>query len=61
VGFDPSLPIHLTKAGALKEGEPDRDWLEQSCKLSRCAIDFAMAERDRELAALADGDDYDGF
>jgi hypothetical protein len=58
--LDPSVPVHLTKAGVLKDGEPDRSWFEESCKRSERAIAFAMAERDRELTALAEGRDYDG-
>lgn len=57
--LDPSVPVHLTKAGVLKDGEPNREWFEESVRRSRRAIDFAMGERDRELAALAEGREYD--
>lgn len=57
--MDPSVPVALTKAGMLRDGEPNREWFKASCARSKGAIEFAMAERDRELTALADGDDYD--
>jgi hypothetical protein len=58
--LDPSVPVHLTKAGMVKDGKPSREWFDDACKRSRRAIEFAKAERDRELAALADGREYDG-
>jgi hypothetical protein len=56
VSFDPSIPVQLTKIGALKDGEPDRDWFAASCARSIVAIEFAKAEADRELALILAGD-----
>lgn len=47
--ISPGLPVYLTKAGALKDGEPDREWFEESCRRSQRAIEFAREEMEREL------------
>jgi hypothetical protein len=58
--LDPSVPVHLTKAGMLKDGKPNREWFDEACEQSRRAIECGRAEMDKELAALADGREYDG-
>ena len=58
---DPIFEVALHRIGALKNLAGDREWFLESVWRSRAAIDFAMAERDRELAALAEGVEYDGL
>jgi hypothetical protein len=55
-----ALSERSQEEGVLKDGELDRAWFEESLKRSRGAIEFAEAERDRELQALAEGREYDG-
>ena len=57
--LDPSFEVQMTKIGALKDLKPNREWFEESLKLSRGAIEFAKAERDRELARILSGTDDD--
>ena len=51
--LDPSFEVHLTKIGALKNGELNREWFEQSVKDSRSAIEFGKAEMAREMVEEA--------
>ena len=58
----PSLEVDLTKIGVLKDGELNREWFEESLRLSARAITFgkvADSELDRILRVLADDDDTD--
>ena len=54
--LDPSFGVHITTAGALKNGELDREWFLASCARSEAAIEFAKTEADRELALILAGD-----
>ena len=56
--LDPSFEVHLTKIGVLKDGVPDREWFLASCAQSKVAIEFAKAEMERELRAIANGEEY---
>jgi hypothetical protein len=47
--MEPSVPVHLTKAGIVKDGELNREWFEQSLKDSRAAVEFGKAEMAREM------------
>ncbi len=47
---DPSVPVHMHRAGILKDGQPNRDWFEESLKQSRSAVAFGKAELAREFA-----------
>jgi len=47
--MDPSVPVHLTKAGILKDGELNREWFEQNLKDSRAAVEFGKAQMAREM------------
>lgn len=56
---DPSVPVHLTKAGILKDGALNREWFEESVRLSARAVAFGREVADDELMRiLADDDDY---
>ena len=55
--LDPSFESQLTRIGALKDCEPDREWFEKSVERSRKAIEFGRAEADRELARILAGTD----
>jgi hypothetical protein len=52
--LDPSVPVHLTKAGIIKNGELDRSWFEQSVQTSCRAIEFGKAQWEKELAEADD-------
>ena len=52
---DPSVPVHLTKAGAIKDGEPDREWFEESVRRSQRFIELGKREREKELQRILDG------
>ena len=55
--IDASVPVHLTRAGILKDCEPNREWFLRSLELSKRAIAFAEEEKDRELMRILDGDE----
>lgn len=46
---DVSVPVHMHRAGMLKDGKPNREWFEQSLKDSRAAVEFGKAEMAREM------------
>ena len=52
---DPSVPVHLTKAGVIKDGEPDREWFEESVRRSQRFIELGKREREKELQRILDG------
>jgi hypothetical protein len=47
--MDPSVPVHLTKLGMLKDGELNREWFEQSLKDSRRAVEEGKAAMAAEM------------
>jgi hypothetical protein len=57
VTSDASSPVHLTRAGVLANGDPQRSWFEESLRRSRRAIEFARAEINRELREILDDGD----
>ena len=60
--MDPSVPVHLTKLGMLKDGELNREWFEQSLKDSRAAVEAGKAAMAADMIQdieefLGDSDD----
>ncbi len=48
---DPSVPVHLTRLGMLTDGHiPNREWFEESLRLSRRAVEFGKEQLAREFA-----------
>jgi hypothetical protein len=54
--MDPSAPVHMTKSGMLKDGQPNREWFLESLRLSRRAIAQGREAMDRELQRILDGE-----
>ena len=54
--LDPSVPVHLTKAGILKDGELNHEWFAENVEQSRRAVEFGKAEMAREMV-----EDIQGF
>jgi len=54
--MDPSTPVHMTRTGMLKDGQPDREWFLESVERSRRAIELGREEMDRELQQILDGE-----
>ena len=42
--LDDAVEVHLTKAGVLKDLEPDGEWFKGSLERSRRAVEFGKAE-----------------
>ena len=52
---DASVPVHLTKIGALRDGHiPNRDWFEESLRLSRRAAADGKERMARDFAETDD-------
>jgi hypothetical protein len=52
--IDPSVPVHMTRAGMLKDGQPNREWLLESVERSRRAVEQGREEMNRELLRILD-------
>ena len=55
--LDPSVPVHLTRAGLLTNGQRNDEWFAESVKRSRRALTLGRAEMDRELRRILDDND----
>ena len=47
--LDPSFEVQLTKIGALKNGELNREWFDEFVRQSRPFIEAAKVEMAREM------------
>jgi hypothetical protein len=52
--LDPSVEVHLTKAGAIRDAEPDREWFAESVRLSQRALAEGRRWADKELQGILD-------
>jgi hypothetical protein len=52
----PSFEVVLTKLGAIKEGKCDREWFEESLRLSRDFVELGKALSDMELERILTGE-----